>query len=194
VPWAVADYVGAVRALVVAHKERARRALAHPLGVALARSVVAAAPNAPSVLLVPVPSSARSRRGRGHDATWRMTVAAARALRTAGRPATAVRALGLTRAVSDQSRLGYAARQANLAAAMRVTPAGQARLACLAKDLPGASGLVVVDDVVTTGATITAAVGALRAARFDVAGIGVVAATRRRGGAGKGSPRQGPEG
>jgi len=181
VPWAVADYTGAARALIVAHKEHARRALARPLGIALARAVAAAVPAASSLLLVPVPSSGSSLRTRGHDPTGRMTAAAAEALSRAGRASAAAPVLALTRGVADQSRLGYAERQTNLAAAMSVTTRGLGRLARLARNLPGSPGLVVVDDIVTTGATVAAAVRALRGADLDIAGIAVVAATRRRG-------------
>ena len=183
-PWTVAPYAGAVRAIVVAHKERGRLGLARPLGEALACSVAAAAsatPQGAGVVLVPVPSTSASRRARGHDPTWRMTRAAVATLRRdaawSGRSVSAVRVLRHARAVSDQAGLGYADRHANLANAYAVAPTGLRRLAA-----NGPGCVVVVDDVVTTGATLTEAVRALAAAGIEVGGVGVVAATRRRAG------------
>ncbi len=73
-PWAVADYDGAARGAILAHKEDGRYALCAPLGDALARSVLAGlaagagADPTGAVALVPVPSRRTAVRGRGQDA------------------------------------------------------------------------------------------------------------------------------
>ena len=64
-PWTAADYDGAVRAALLAHKERHVAGLAATLGALLAVAVAAAA--RPPVLLVPVPSRPGVVRARGHD-------------------------------------------------------------------------------------------------------------------------------
>jgi predicted amidophosphoribosyltransferase len=172
-PWAAAAYADPTRALILAHKERGRLALARPLGAALARAVTAAVPGHTGVVLVPVPSSRRSRRRRGHDPTWRLARAACRELVRTGRDAVSVRALRHGRAVGDQSGLGHAARFANLSGALVPTSA--------CRRLDGFGGpIVVVDDVVTSGATLRESVRALRERGLMVAGVAVVAATRRR--------------
>lgn len=160
---AAASYAGPVRAALLAHKEDGRRALTRPLGQALARAVAALDPP-PGVVLVPVPSSAAAVRARGQDHARRLATAAARELpgaRTA-------RLLVPARAVADQSGLGAAQRAANLAGALR------------ARRLPPGLPVVVVDDVVTTGATLAEAVRALRAAGAGVRGAAVIGATARR--------------
>ncbi|MFC4036334.1 ComF family protein [Streptomyces polygonati] len=167
--YAAALYGDEVRAVVLAHKERGALGLAGPLGGALAgavRRVYAAGP----VLLVPVPSARRAVAQRGHDATARMTRAAARALRGQGVPARAVAVLRQLRPVADQSGLAAAERLANLSGAVA---AGGGRLPLL-----GVAPVVLVDDLMTTGASLTLAAGAVAAAGGRVVGAAVVAGPR----------------
>lgn len=186
-PVAVGEYDGALKLLVNAHKEQQRFALAGPLGDLLALSVLAhAAPSgappraqehARPVLLVPVPSRAAVVRRRGHDPLLRITQRATSRLRGLGVRAFARRLLRSVRVAEDQSRLGAAERSRNLSGSM-ACPAGAA--ARLVGHGTGAAPLVVVvDDVITTGATVREAQRALEAEGIDVAGIAVVAATRR---------------
>ena len=162
---AAAAYDGVVRAALLAHKERGRLGLAGPLGAALAGAVRRLDPPS-GVVLVPVPSSPAAVRERGQDHARRLAVAAARRL-----PSVPARALLLpARRVADQSGLTSAQRAANLSGALRA----RRRL----DGLP----VVVVDDVVTTGATLAEAARALREAGADVVGAAVVGATARRRG------------
>lgn len=170
--YALAEFQGAPRALVLAHKERGRTELARPLGAALAPAVAAAAGGARGRLaVVPVPSRPGVVRRRGHDPVRRMAAAAARELREQGVPARAVRALRHTRRVLDQAGLGEAERAANLRGAMAARRARPGR---------PRGPAVVVDDVRTTGATLAEAERALSAAGFDVRGAAVLATTVRK--------------
>ncbi|MDX3849037.1 phosphoribosyltransferase family protein [Streptomyces sp. AK02-01A] len=156
---AAAPYEDAVRAVLLAHKERGALGLAGPLGRALAGAVRAAAPPGTGVgplLLVPVPSTRRAVAARGHDAGRRIALAAAAELRRTGRSCRVLPLLRQRRAVADQSGLGARQRQANLTGALEV-PVGGARL------LEGGR-VVLVDDLMTTGASLVEAARALRAA------------------------------
>ncbi len=170
--YAVGEYDGLLRDLVLAHKERRVLALARPLGDLLAGSVGAAAPPGPLVL-VPVPSRATTVRQRGHDPTLAMTRAAAALL---GAEARVARLLRLRPGVVDQAGLDAAGRAANLAGSM-TAPAHAVRR--LARRCPRAH-VVVCDDVLTTGATLREAQRALEAAGVPVQAAAAVAATRRR--------------
>ncbi|WP_406130535.1 ComF family protein [Streptomyces canus] len=109
------------------------------------------------VLLVPVPSARRAVRARGHDPARRIALAAAGELRRAGMPARVVAVLRQRRRVADQSGLNSRQRLDNLAGALTVVPGGGRLLA---------EGLVVlVDDLMTTGASLTEAARAVREAR-----------------------------
>jgi predicted amidophosphoribosyltransferase len=166
---AAAVYDGAARSLLLAHKERGQCSLAQPLGLALARAVTAVG-RAPPYLLVPVPSSSAATRARGHDPTARIALAAAAALRSSGYDASRLAVLRQRHGVLDQAGLSAAQRAANMAGAVTV-PRRLHRLVAGRR-------LVIVDDIVTTGASLLAARAALRAAGGHVTGCAVVAATR----------------
>lgn len=157
---AAAPYGEAVRAVLLAHKERGALPLAQVLGEALAGAVEAALRGAGhggggSVLLVPVPSAGRAVRARGHDPVRRMALVAAGRLRRAGMPVSVLSGLRQRRPVADQAGLNSRQRQANLAGALEAAP-GAGRL------LRGAERIVVVDDLMTTGASLTETARALR--------------------------------
>jgi predicted amidophosphoribosyltransferase len=198
--WTVTTYDGVARSALLAHKERGRTSLAGPLGAALAASLEAALSQATQSqagqsqagqsqagqsvghsdrrarvpLVVAVPSSKASVRARGHDPLLRIARVAVRILRRYGWSVVLCPALMLTRTVADQSGLDAAARRGNLAGAFQV----RRRLA----DRLGGRTVVLVDDVVTTGATLVECADALRRAGAAPAAGAVVAATSRRTG------------
>nr|WP_234382923.1 ComF family protein [Streptomyces dysideae] len=107
------------------------------------------------VLLVPVPSGRGTVRARGHDPARRIALAAAGELRRTGTPARVLAVLRQRRAVADQSGLNSRQRMENLAGALAVVPGG-ARLL-------GDGLIVLVDDLMTTGASLAEAARAVRA-------------------------------
>ncbi|MET9763007.1 ComF family protein [Streptomyces sp. NPDC006372] len=179
---AAARYADEVRATLLAHKERGALALAGPLGAALAGAVRAGLQSAWTggegawagggwgpVLLVPVPSGRRAVRARGHDPARRIALAAAGELRRSGTPARVLGVLRQRRAVADQAELNSRQRLDNLAGALAVASGG----ARLLSEGP----VVLVDDVMTTGASLAEAARAVRAATGPIsnaAGTGAV--------------------
>jgi predicted amidophosphoribosyltransferase len=184
-PWgfpptaAAGAYEGPVRSVVNAFKERGRAELARPLGTALALAVAAVVAVVPErrgpVLLVPVPSSRAALRTRGRDHVRELTARAGAELRAAGLPVGEALLLGRRGRPADSAGLSAAQRRANLAGSFvrdRSAPSP-----------PEGALLVVVDDVVTSGATLTEAAAALAPARRpgDAPVLAaVVAATPRR--------------
>jgi predicted amidophosphoribosyltransferase len=185
VPWgfppavAAGAYRGPVVPMVNAFKERGRAELAVPLGAALALAVATVAAAVPErrgpVLVVPVPSSTAALRSRGRDHVGELAARAVTELCTAGMPAAGRPLLRRRGRVRDSSGLSAAQRRANLAGTFTLDPAGSL--------LPEGALLVLVDDVVTSGATLTEAAAALATAspRDGLPVVAaVVAATPRR--------------
>jgi predicted amidophosphoribosyltransferase len=126
------------------------------------------------LLIVPVPSAARAVRERGYDPMLAIARQAVRQLRRSGHPARLVRPVRLNRRVADQTELGAAERMANLAGAFSVPK----------RHRPTVAGrrVVLVDDLMTTGATLHAVAAALSDAGARVMAAAVVAATPRDSG------------
>lgn len=178
-PYAGASYADVLRRLVVAYKDEHRSGLAMPLGRALAavvEHVLLDRAGGPRLVaeLVPVPSSQASVRRRGRDPVLELARCAARRLRARGHQVQVCRRLSHRRTVLDQAGLGAGERAANLHGALT------ARLAPPARPAQAPLVRLVVDDVITTGATADEAVRALLAAGWPVAAVATVAATRRR--------------
>ncbi|WP_225957967.1 ComF family protein [Amycolatopsis lexingtonensis] len=194
--FALARYRGVGRRLLLAYKERGRRDLAPSLGRALAEAVVElplgaaepaltgfaqpagpafsarepaltslAQPTAPpprSICLVPAPSRPSASRVRGGPHVERLANAAAEALAARGIEAAVAPALELAGSARDAVGLGRAERVANLAGRLRFREAGRP---------PPGQTVVVLDDVITTGATAAACTRVLAAAGVTVSAV-----------------------
>jgi predicted amidophosphoribosyltransferase len=171
-PTATAPYAGVLRKLILAHKEEGHYALAGPLGEVLARAVQAALDQKRASWLCPVPSSRATVRTRGHDPLRRVVVASVRELRRLGYDVRLADALSVVRRPADQAGLSAGERAANLAGAFETRSRWAERLT----DQP----VLLVDDVLTTGSTLTEAARALSSRGIPVLGCAVVAATPRR--------------
>jgi ComF family protein len=171
---ASSPYDRILRRVINAHKERQALILTRFLAERLALSVQAllvATPNAAPaarILLIPIPSAARTVRQRGFDATGSMARVAARRLR-ARYPMTVRSALTQARPVADQAGLSARARYQNLSGAF-----------CLRERITTGAAVVLVDDLVTTGSSLAEAARVLREARIRLLGAATVAATMRR--------------
>ncbi|GAA3926949.1 ComF family protein [Microbacterium soli] len=151
-------YEGVVARCIRRVKEEGATMLAGPLGRAL--GVVLAA-NAPQhALVVPVPTGAAAFRRRGYRVPELL-------IRRAG--ARADRILRHARRTRDQRELGREERARNVAGSMRT-----ARMRGAGREV------IIVDDVVTTGATLDEAARALREAGFRPRCAVVLAATPGR--------------
>lgn len=164
--WVAGRYAGALRTAILAYKERGRADLCPVLAGRLAAAVRAAVPAGP-VLLVPIPSTPAAARRRGGDHLRRLARSAAPhcggtvlpLLRMVGRP-------------QDSAGLTAGQRAANLRGVFAAV--GLHRLA----ERPGT--LVLLDDVVTSGATLACAAGELRGLRCQVYAAAVAGTQRQR--------------
>ncbi|MDQ3466119.1 MAG: ComF family protein [Actinomycetota bacterium] len=171
--WVAGRYDAVLRSAVLAVKERGRSDLLPLLGAALAGAVAAAAPGSGAVLLVPVPSTRAAVRRRGGDHMRLLARRTTVELQRAGRPVTVLPALRLLRTPQDSAGLSAAERARNLDGVF-AAGANTRRLAA------GAC-VVLVDDVVTTGTTLTRCALALGEMGLQVSAAAVAGTTRRSG-------------
>jgi predicted amidophosphoribosyltransferase len=179
--FASGPYLGPLAALVAAYKDDGRRDCGPLLGELLARAVdaalggsratvgVLARQNGP-VLVVPVPSSRASVRARGDAPLATLAGHAVRGF--VADEAVLAPVLRPRRRVADQAGLGARDRAVNLEHSMAVQPHWVPALE--------AAVCVVVDDVLTTGATLVEATRALRSEGAAAVVSATICATQRR--------------
>jgi predicted amidophosphoribosyltransferase len=178
---ALGPYGGPLRSALLAYKEKGRHRLARPLGTLLAGAVAAAAIGSGGgrkvpVVLVPVPSTAKAIRERHGDHMARLAAHAVRRLRAAGWQAE-VRAMLQALPRPDSASLDAAGRAVAAENSLRIR---RSRIGVSPRAQTMRGTLIVVDDIVTTGATLAAVSARLREANVLVAGAAVLAATRLR--------------
>ncbi|BBY98433.1 hypothetical protein MFAL_19000 [Mycolicibacterium fallax] len=157
--FALGRHAGPRRSAIVALKEHGRRDLRGPLAVALATGLhrllcwgIVETP----LTVVPAPTRRWAARRRGGDPVTLL----ARTATAAAPGITVAAALRTAAGVRDSVGLGVDARQRNLAGRVRLT-------GC---PLPGGE-VLLVDDIVTTGATAAESVRVLRSAGVPVVAV-----------------------
>ncbi len=164
-------YEGSVRAMILAFKEHGRTDLVRPLSRALCSAFDAAAVDASDsagaadsitripLEVCPVPATRQAARRRGYRPV-ELLLRGAR-LRSAS-------VLTVTNDTAEQKSLGIAEREGNLHGSFRATAPLHGRR------------FLIVDDIVTTGATLIEAARAITAGGGEVVGAVTLAFTARR--------------
>lgn len=182
--WALGPYSGSRRGAILALKERNRHDLVGPLGAALASAVTSLRilghldpPELAQLVLIPAPSRARAARSRGGDPVRRFSEAAAAYLSSAERVLVPP-VLRMNSGVRDSVGLGAAARAANVAGRIEFVRPRSSRRGRAARVVPDPSerSIVLVDDVLTTGATASESICVLNEYGVRVDGVLVIAA------------------
>ncbi len=172
--WSAGDYLGPVRRLVSQAKDHHRWDALALLGVRLAQAVAGLA-DATGIagpgILVPFPSTPASVRRRGLDVMMAMARLSARQLRRVGLEASVHHLLVHRRRVDDQGDLSGPQRWRNMAGCL------VARHPLPSWAGPGPGWIILVDDLVTTGASLCEGVRALTEAGHRPVGTATVAAT-----------------
>ncbi len=163
--FALGRYAGARRRAIVAAKDRGRTDLHTPLAHALAlgvhRLLTWGLLDVP-LTIVPAPTRSWAARRRGGDPVTRIA-----ALATTGNPDIAVvRALRMKALARDSAGLSSAARERNIAGRVLLTR----------RRVPPDGEVLLVDDIVTTGATACESVRILHMAGARVSAVLALAA------------------
>lgn len=154
--WSALEYHGVARSVMLALKRDGRADAARFLAPALAAAVVAAAPSPAGIVVVAVPGTRAGFRRRGYDPVRLLLARAGLGSLRVFAPARPHRA---------QKLLDVEERATNLRGAFRLRRAVAGRR------------ILIVDDVVTSGATLREVAGVLRSAGAEVVGAAVVAST-----------------
>ena len=154
--WAAPTYEQTVRRVILAYKENDRTDARTPLARALAAALDEGRSATGVSTLVAVPSSRAGLRRRGYDPVSDL-------LARAGQRS--LRVLAPARVAATQKSLAVAERHSNRLGSLRAT-----------RSLDG-TRMLLVDDVLTTGATLDEAARAVRAAGGEVHGAVVLAFT-----------------
>jgi predicted amidophosphoribosyltransferase len=151
---------------VLAYKEKGRRVLADSLAAPLATAIPelqGASPDRSGTWwLVPAPSRRCAARARGGSHVNRLAARCAAQLSTAGSRAAVAPALGLHAGARDSVGLSAAGRLANLSGQVHIERAGLP---------PPGSPVVLLDDVITTGATAAVCASVLVAEGYRVTAV-----------------------
>lgn len=143
-------------------------------GASIARTSAGCVPAGPdptpgAVLVVPAPPSHAGARRRGEDLVAGVAGSVAEGLTAGGAPARVCRAVRLARGGADQVGLGVRGRAANRSGRVRLRPRAAAGLA--------GARVLLVDDVLTTGATLAECRRAVEAGGARVTGALVLLVT-----------------
>ncbi len=154
--WAVSDYDETAATLVHQFKENHRSALARHLATPMAGALLALAGNSQldigAQVLVPLPSRRANTRKRGFSPAEELAEELAKALRRrcpSGQKPLVFNGLTFARAVADQASLTVSGRHENLNRSM------------LGSRFLAGRQVLLIDDVITSGATIQEAARAL---------------------------------
>lgn len=164
--FAALAYEGAAKGAILALKSEGRtdvaRALSTPLARLLTRVAALEVPSGARPHLVTIPPTRAAKRARGFDPVGVLLA------RAGLRPASVLRRV---RSVAAQKSLAVDSRERNIHGSL----AARTRL--------GGRSFIVVDDVITTGASVREAIRALDAAGGTVLAVVALAATQRLDGA-----------
>lgn len=152
------EYAGVRRRVILSFKQQGRTDVAGPLATALATAVLSARRAFGDALIVPVPSGRAALGRRGYDPVRLL-------LRRAGLRFSPV--LLSTRRTAAQKKLGVDERAANMVGAFVAR-----------RRIPGLR-VLLVDDIVTSGATLAEAARAIRAAGGEVVAAATLAFTKK---------------
>ncbi|TXJ07552.1 MAG: ComF family protein [Aeromicrobium sp.] len=163
--WAAGLWRGRLRKAILAWKLDGVESLDQVLGLHLACAIIASGPPE-SFVIVPIPTTWRSRRERGRHAVLDVAKVAAETLSMDGYRTSVEPAISLRRQTRDQAFLTARMRAANVRGSM------------VAKR-PPIGPVIIVDDIVTTGSTLAEARRALEIAGAWVHASATIASSPR---------------
>ena len=169
------EYSDTLRSVVVAMKARKRTDVVPVVGILLAAAIAHALEESGysggDVTAVPIPTSAAAMRDRGRDLVADLSAHACRLLAADG---LTIRSASLLTVVGHRDQVGSGARERRRNVAGTHSPRRRAQW----EPVRRSRRVILVDDVLTTGATFAEAARALREAGVEPHGCAALAVTR----------------